>query len=107
MATDSSMSGPAGWAPVGTTILERLGVGSVFEVARVRDQEGRERIAKRIAPHARSSVLAGAIERERSVLSLARGSFVPELIVSGNDARGGFVVETLAQGAALRHLAGG
>jgi serine/threonine-protein kinase len=108
MATDSSMTNRAAWAPLGMTLVERLGVGSVFEVARVRDERNRELIAKRIAPRAGSADLGKALERERIVLAVAtslRVACLPELVASGTDERGAFVVETIALGIPARELA--
>lgn len=104
MATDSSMSTPRSWAPPGMTVVERLGMGSVFEVARVRDERDRELIAKRLAPHTQSTELAGALDRERLVLQIATVSCLPGLVASGSDELGGFVVETIAPGVPAREL---
>jgi len=112
MATDSSMSDRSTpWAPRGMTVVERLGVGTVFEVARVRDERNRELIAKRLAPHARSAGFAEVLERERAVLAMtlqnpphAKARCLPELVLFGTDDRGGFVVETIAPGIPAREL---
>src|SRR5688572_22324810 len=97
MATDDSTTN---FVPVGFQLIEPLGVGTVFAVARVGDTQGRELICKRAAnPH--SFV---ALERERDLLGKLRGAAVPELIASGQDGRGGFLVETHARGAPLREL---
>jgi serine/threonine protein kinase len=94
----------APWAPPGMTVVERLGVGSVFEVARVRDERNQLLIAKRLAPGAHSPELADALDRERLVLGAANGRCVPELVAAGTDERGAFVVETMARGIAAREL---
>jgi serine/threonine-protein kinase len=106
MATDSSMTGHL--APLGMTLIERLGAGSVFEVARVRDERGRELILKRIVPHARSAGAAGALEREQLVLrttTALRVRCLPELVAAGTDELGGYVVETFAPGSPARTFA--
>src|SRR5688572_11556433 len=97
MATDDSTTN---FVPTGFQLIEPLGVGTVFAVARVGDAQGRELICKRAA-HSHSSV---ALERERDLLGRLRGAAVPELIASGHDGLGGFLVETHAPGAPLREL---
>jgi serine/threonine protein kinase len=95
MATDTSTTN---FAPQGFRPIERLGIGTVFEVARVHDAQGRELICKR----ATDARVAAALDRERDVLSAAAGAALPELVAAGSDTRGGFLVETLARGAPLR-----
>jgi eukaryotic-like serine/threonine-protein kinase len=97
MATDDSTTN---FVPSGFRLVERLGVGTVFAIARVVDAQGRELICKRAA-HPR---FASALERERDVLTILCGAAVPELVTSGLDTRGGFLVETRARGAPLREL---
>jgi serine/threonine protein kinase len=97
MATNTSTTN---FGPTGFAVIERLGRGAVFEVALVRDVRGRDLICKRAAqPGA-----AGAIERERDILLGLKGVAVPELVASGADARGEFLVETRAPGQAVRAL---
>jgi len=98
MATDTSTTN---FAPKGFIVVERLGIGSVFEVAVVRGQGDRDLVCKRPAPHVRSAV---ALERERDVLEAAKSRHFPEVIASGSDARGVFLVQTRARGAAVREL---
>jgi hypothetical protein len=97
MATDDSTTN---FVPSGFRLIDRLGIGTVFAVARVTDAQGRELICKRPA-HPR---FAGALEREREVLTILCGAAVPELVASGHDARGGFLVETRARGWPVREL---
>jgi serine/threonine protein kinase len=80
--------------------VRRLGRGATFEVAVVRDVQGRELICKRAAhPGA-----GGAIEREVEVLRSFKTASLPELIAAGTDAHGGFLVESRAPGVAVREL---
>jgi len=97
MATDDSTTN---FVPSGFQLVERLGVGTLFVVARVADAQGRELICKRAA-HPR---FAGALERERDLLTILCGAAVPELVAAGFDMRGGFLVETRARGVPLREL---
>jgi serine/threonine protein kinase len=90
------------FAPVGTTLIERLGAGSVFEVGLVRDGGGRISVIKRIAEPARGPDAETAILRERDVLCAARGAPLPELVAFGTDALGDFLLETRAPGSAAR-----
>jgi serine/threonine-protein kinase len=101
------MSTAPPWAPRGTTLIERLGVGSVFEVARVRDENNRELIAKRLAPPMRRADLEAALDRECVLLTSAAGRCLalPELVASGIDEHGGFILETAAPGVSVRALA--
>jgi serine/threonine-protein kinase len=92
------------------TLIERLGRGSVFEVARVHDERGRELILKRIVPHARSADVVAALDREQAILraTTALGSrCLPELVAAGTDELGSFVVQTLAPGVPARALGKG
>jgi len=95
-----------GFAPGGTTLVRRLGRGSVFEVAVVRDEHGRELVCKRSAPGSRSSVGDTALDRERDVLRATRSPHLVELVAYGSDDRGGFLLEAPARGAAVRSLIG-
>jgi serine/threonine protein kinase len=96
MATDTSTTN---LAPPGFRTIERLGIGTVFEVARVLDAQGRELICKR----AIDARFAPALDRERDALTLGhRLAPFPELVASGHHAGGGFLVETRARGTPLR-----
>src|SRR4051794_1539001 len=114
MATDRSMSGNGrgtatlrpGFAPEGTTLVRPLGAGSVFEVALVRDEQGRELVCKRVAPRAREASGDAALDRERDVLRAVKSPFLVEVAAWGSDARGGFVLEEHARGVAVRTLLG-
>ena len=88
MATDRSTrgnkpKGAAAFAPVGTALVARLGTGAVFEVALVKDENGRELVCKRAAPGARSSFGELALEREQAILSAAKSPHLVELVASG------------------------
>lgn len=113
MATDTSTTN---FVPTGFRTIERLGRGAVFEVARVSDADGRELVCKRAADER----TVAALDREREALAIVRTGHaaestgrtrtnlpVPELVTSGSDARGGFLVETRARGAPLRELMDG
>src|SRR5260370_32754591 len=111
MATDRSTrgnkpKGAATFAPMGTAVVARLGVGAGFEVALVKDEKGRELVCKRAAPGARSSIRALALERERAILSAAKSPHMVELVASGAAARGPVLLEAVARGKALRELVG-
>jgi serine/threonine protein kinase len=97
MATDTSTTN---FSPIGFDIVRRLGRGAAFEVAVVRDVHGTELICKRAA-HAGA---ADAVDREVEVLRNLRAASFPELVTTGTDGRGGFLVETRARGVALRDL---
>ena len=99
MATDDSTTN---FVPAGFQLIERLGVGTVFAVASVRDAQGRELICKRAA----DARFASALEREGDVLRNVKGEAVPQLAARGSDARGGFLVETRARGVPMRELIG-
>lgn len=90
------------FAPVGTTLIERLGAGAVFEVGLVRGADGKIHVVKRIAAPARGPDAETAMLRERDVLRAARGAPLPEFVAFGTDALGDFLVETRAHGSAAR-----
>jgi serine/threonine protein kinase len=92
------------FAPPGTRLIERLGMGSVFEVGLVHDQKGRVLVVKRLAPPARAPECEWALTRERDVLRAARGAPLPELIASGTDEEGLFLLEARAPGSPVRAL---
>jgi serine/threonine protein kinase len=97
MATDTSTTN---FVPSAFRTIERLGVGTVFEVALCRDALERDLICKRAVDER----FAPALERERAVLALGLRPELPELVAFGEDARGGFLVETRAPGGPLRDL---
>jgi serine/threonine protein kinase len=100
MATDTSTTN---FVPAGYTAVRPLGIGTVFAVAVVHDVRGRELICKRAArPDIPETALA--LGREAAVLGKLQGRDVPRLVASGHDARGGFLVESLAPGVPLRAL---
>ncbi len=94
------------FAPIGTHLVEALGVGSVFEVAVVRDHANRELICKRTAPGARAASGDAALDRERAILLAAPSPHLVELVGFGSDARGGFLLEARAKGTAVRRALG-
>jgi eukaryotic-like serine/threonine-protein kinase len=83
------------------TVIERMGRGGVFEVARVVDVHGLELVLKRPAPGL-AQVGRRALEREREVLAAARGRRLPVLIGTGSDSHGPFLLEALADGEPIR-----
>jgi serine/threonine protein kinase len=87
-------------------LVRHLGIGTVFEVALVSDENGRELVCKRAAAASRASSGERALERERAILAAAKSSHLVELVASGQDALGAFVLETVARGSALRDLVG-
>ena len=96
-------------APEGVEILQRLGTGTVFDVALVRDRragrafEGRPVVCKRLSSRAlREPAGRAALVREAEALALARHPAVPALIRVGADAHGPFVVEAQVEGVSLR-----
>ena len=91
------------FAPAGTTLIERLGTGSVFEVGLVRDSHDRLLIVKRVAPQARGADAENALARERDLLRVAHGAPLPELFSAGADERGSYLLETRAPGRPARH----
>src|ERR1051325_2060177 len=93
-----------GFAPNGTRLVQHLGIGTVFEVAIVVDQEARELVCKRMAPRARIARGDAALERERDVLLAVKSPHLADLVAWGSDDRGGFVLEERAPGLAVRQL---
>jgi serine/threonine protein kinase len=96
--------GAEAFAPAGTELALHLGVGTVFEVALVRDENGRELVCKRAATGAHRTLGERALERERAILVAAKSPQLVELVAFGHDARGAFVLEAAARGKALRDL---
>jgi len=82
----------------------RLGRGSIFEVTLVFDEQGRELICKRCTASARLAAGEAALDREREVLMIAKSVHAPEVVASGADAHGAFVLQTQAAGAPVRTL---
>jgi serine/threonine protein kinase len=93
-----------GFAPEGTRLVERLGIGSVFEVALVRDERERELVCKRSAPHAKVDSGERALRRERDLLLAAKSPYFADLVEWGSDDRGEFLLEARAAGSAVREL---
>jgi serine/threonine-protein kinase len=87
--------------PEGTELVEIVGAGTVFEVALVR-RAGQLVVAKRLVSRVRREA-AGlrAVAREVGLLSRARHHVLPELIASGDDGHGPFIVESQLEGASL------
>ena len=103
MATDTSTTN---FVPPGFRAIERLGIGTVFEVARVHDAHGRD-LRELICKRPLDARFAAVLDRERDALALPHGELFPQVIASGSDARGGFIVETRAPGTPLRALMDG
>jgi serine/threonine protein kinase len=103
MATDTSMTN---FVPPGFRAIERLGIGSAFEVARVHDARGRDH-RELLCKRPIDSRFAAALDRERDALALPHAGLFPQAVASGVDERGGFLVETRAPGASLRELMDG
>ena len=95
-----------GFAPNGTRLVEHLGIGTVFQVALVLDQEGRELVCKRVAPGAKTACGDAPLERERDVLLAVKSPHLADLVAWGSDDRGGFVLQARARGTAVRQLIG-
>lgn len=94
-------------APEGTELFEPLGVGTVFEVALVREA-GLTLVCKRLTPRAvREPAGRAAIVREAKVLALAHHPALPSLVRVGTDGRGPFLLETRADGVSMRELVQG
>ncbi len=95
-------------APAGTELLGTLPSGSVFQVARVRDDGARAgapaiAVCKRLLPRVRGEPAArAAIVREAMALGRARHPALPELRRVGSDAHGPFLIEGHVEGASLR-----
>ena len=84
-------------------MVSDLGVGSVFEVALVRDGIGRELIAKR--PRAAlGSPGRAAHQRELELLRCAATPHLPALVGAGSDSLGPYLLEGRADGQLLRDL---
>jgi serine/threonine protein kinase len=96
MATDTSTTN---FALPGFRTIERLGIGTAFELARVLDAQGRELICKRPI----DARFAPALDRERDALTLGHlQAPFPELVAFGHAAGAAFLVETRARGTSLR-----
>lgn len=93
-------------APAGTTLVETLGAGTVFQVALVREGDV-VCICKRPTSRAvREPAGRGALVREAKALALARHPALPALHRVGADEHGPFVVESRVEGLSLRALVG-
>jgi serine/threonine protein kinase len=91
-------------APDGTELVEALGVGTVFDVALVREGD-RTFVAKRLSTRMRGEPAArAAIVREAKLLAAVKHASLPSLVRVGADAAGPFLVETRAEGVSLRDL---
>lgn len=91
-------------APEGTELVRRLGAGTMFEVALVRE-EGRVLACKRLTSRmVREAVGRAALVREAKVLGLAKHPALPEIVRVGSDEHGPFVLETALEGVPLRGL---
>lgn len=91
-------------APEGTELVRRLGAGTMFDVALVRE-EGRVLACKRLTPRmVREPIGRAALVREAKALSLAKHPSLPSLVRVGSDGHGPFVLETALSGVPLREL---
>ncbi|NUQ79087.1 MAG: protein kinase, partial [Polyangiaceae bacterium] len=94
-------------APEGTELIRRLGAGTMFDVALVRD-EGRVLVCKRLTSRmAREAAGRAALVREAMALGLARHPALPAVVRVGRDGHGPFVLETALEGVPLRGLVEG
>lgn len=95
-------------APEGTDLVRRLGAGTTFDVALVRERqrdEGRLLVCKRLTPRmAREPAGRAAIVREAKALALAKHPAIPALARVGTDPYGPFVLETPLEGVPMRGL---
>jgi serine/threonine protein kinase len=98
-------------APAGTTLVEALPSGSVFQVARVRHSGGVAGgvvVCKRLLPRVREEPAArAALVREAKALGRARHPALPTLLDVGNDGHGPFVIESDIPGISVRALVEG
>jgi serine/threonine-protein kinase len=93
--------------PEGTELCDALPVGTVFQVARVREG-GEVLVCKRLLPRVRDEPAArAAMVREATALAKARHPSLPELRRVGSDAHGPFVIEGVAPGVSVRGLVSG
>jgi serine/threonine protein kinase len=91
-------------APEGTELVRRLGAGTMFDVALVRE-EGRVLACKRLTSRmVREAIGRAALVREAKALALAKHPALPALVRVGNDGFGPFVLETALEGVPLRGL---
>jgi serine/threonine protein kinase len=91
-------------APEGTELVRRLGAGTMFEVALVRE-EGRVLACKRLTSRmVREAIGRAALVREAKALGLAKHPALPEIVRVGTDEHGPFVLETALEGVPLRGL---
>jgi len=91
-------------APEGTELVRRLGAGTMFDVALVRE-EGRVLACKRLTSRmVREAIGRAALVREAKALALAKHPALPALVRVGSDGHGPFVLETALEGVPLRGL---
>ncbi len=91
-------------APDGSVVVRALGTGSVFDVALV-TWRGRTVVAKRLAPRMlREPMAHDALRREREFLELHRHRALPEVMSSGDDEAGPYVLQTQTMGTPLATL---
>lgn len=95
---------PSFTAPTGTELVDVVGNGSVFQVARVK-QNAEVLICKRLTPRNRAEPAArAALAREATSLSMVDLPNVPRVREVGKDGHGPFVLESLVSGVSLRAL---
>lgn len=91
-------------APSGTTLVEPLGAGMVFEVALVREGDV-TLVCKRLTSRVRGERAGrAAIVREAKALARARHPALPVLVRVGNDEHGPFLLETRVAGVSVARL---
>jgi serine/threonine protein kinase len=88
-------------APEGTSFVEHLGFGTMFDVALV-DDGGRLVVCKRLVRRVVAEAAGrAALSREVGLLSRARHPVLPEIVRAAEDAHGPFVLESRVEGASL------
>jgi len=91
-------------APAGTELVEVIGNGSVFQVARVRRADVLC-ICKRLTPRNRREPAArAALAREATSLGMTELAVVPRIHEVGTDGHGPFLLESHMPGVSLRAL---
>lgn len=94
-------------APEGTEFIRRLGAGTLFDVALVREQ-GRVLACKRLTSRmVREAIGREALVREAKALALAKHPALPAIVRVGSDGYGPFVLETALEGVPIRGLVEG
>src|SRR4051794_34505020 len=88
-------------APEGTELVERIGAGTTFDVAIVREG-GELHVCKRLNSRVlREPAGRAAMAREIGLLELARHPALPVLVRAGDDGHGPFAIERRVPGVSL------